>query len=115
MMWSGMMFQSWLMLQASDIWQSSSTGPSKNACSSAVSVGTGADSNLLQFGFPLKISPSHQTVPASIATCSVSEIGGRILRIIFSAGLDTNFMRTSGIENTKVASVVTINNNAKSQ
>ena len=58
--------------------QTSSQGPSMKACSSAVSTGLGCDSSAAHFGAPENSSPSKPTVPASSATRSVSDSGGRI-------------------------------------
>ena len=60
--------------------QSSSVSLSRNACSSADSVGFGNASSFDQSGLPEKRSPSHHTVPALIASASVSDIGGITLR-----------------------------------
>src|SRR5260370_5974859 len=56
--------------------QSSSTGPSRNACSSSDSVAGGTARSFAQSGLPLKRSASHHTSPASIASRSVSESVG---------------------------------------
>ena len=69
----------WVVSQSLVILQTSSTGPSRKACSSAVSVGFGCASRSAHFGAPEKSSPSKPTVPASSAVFSVSESGGRIL------------------------------------
>ena len=69
----------WVISQSLVIRHSSSTGPSRNACSSAVRVGLGWSSNICQSGLPENNSPSKPTVPASSATCSVSDSVGRIL------------------------------------
>src|SRR5690606_30280798 len=55
----------------------SSTGPSRNACSSSVRSGKPSASSFRKSGRPENSSPSTQTVPASMASCSVSEIVGR--------------------------------------
>src|SRR5262249_42350396 len=55
---------------------SSSTGPSRNACSSGESVAGGTARSFAQSGLPLKRSASHHTSPASIASRSVSESVG---------------------------------------
>jgi hypothetical protein len=62
--------------------QSSSHGPSMNACSSAVSLGACADRSLFQSGRPVNSSPSHHTVPASSASRSVSDIDGSRRRYV---------------------------------
>jgi hypothetical protein len=66
--------------------QSSSTGPSRNACSSTESTGFGSASSAFQSGLPLKSSPSKPTVPASSAICSVSESLGMTFWNIASTG-----------------------------
>ena len=55
-----------------------STGPSRKACSAAVRACGLKSRRRFQFGLPLKNSASHQTVPASMATFSVSLMRGRI-------------------------------------
>ncbi len=70
--------RTWVVSQSLVIPQTSSTGPSMKACSSAVSIGLGWDSSMFQRGRPENSSPSKPTVPASSATFSVSESGGRI-------------------------------------
>jgi hypothetical protein len=69
-----------VMSQSSSMAHKSSQGPSRNACSSAVSTGTLADMSLGQSGPPVNSSPSHHTVPASKASRSVADIGGSNLR-----------------------------------
>ncbi len=69
-----------VMSQSSSIAHKSSHGPSRNACSSAVSVGTFADMSFCQSGPPVNNSPSHHTVPASKASRSVADIDGSSLR-----------------------------------
>ena len=64
------------MSQSSTLRQSSSHGPSMNACSSAERVGAFAASSFDQSGRPVNSSPSHHTVPASSASRSVSDIVG---------------------------------------
>src|SRR5260370_38424604 len=61
---------------SSSMRQSSSTGPSRNACSSSDSVAGGTARSFAQFGLPLNRSASHHTSPASIASRSVSESVG---------------------------------------
>src|SRR5215468_2011741 len=65
-----------LMRHSSSMRQSSSTGPSRNACSSGDSVAGGTARSFPQSGLPLKRSASHHTSPASIASRSVSESVG---------------------------------------
>ncbi|OLB73733.1 MAG: hypothetical protein AUI16_16460 [Alphaproteobacteria bacterium 13_2_20CM_2_64_7] len=68
------------MRHSSSMPQSSATGPSRKACSSSVSFAGAYDRSFAQSGLPLKISPSHHTSPASIASRSVSESVGRAWR-----------------------------------
>src|SRR5690606_10854320 len=73
--------------QSSTMPQSSRTGPSIKACSSSESLAGGISSSLFQSGSPEKSSPSHHTVPAAIASRSVSEIGGMIFAAQLKMGL----------------------------
>src|SRR6266581_671766 len=73
--------------------QSCSVSLSRNESSSALSFGEGKARNLRQSGFPEKSSPSHHTVPASIASRSVCDIGGRMARYHASSGLATSARR----------------------
>src|SRR5436190_22353252 len=73
---SGRSRHSQLIFQSSSIAQSSSTGPFRNASSSAVSVAGLVASSFDQSGFPVNRSASHQTSPASSASRSVSDIAG---------------------------------------
>jgi hypothetical protein len=66
--------------QSVTIAHSSSVSWSRKCCSSGRSIGAGASSNVRHSGRPEKSSPSHQTVPASIASRSVCDIGGNTLR-----------------------------------
>ena len=91
---SGMSVSSCVTSQSSSILQTSSHGPSKNSCSSAVSSAFGTSSNFFQSGSPLNKSPSHQTVPASNASRSVSDISGMTLRYALRIGLVSKFRRT---------------------
>ena len=74
------------MSHSSSMRQSSSQGPSMKACSSSDSFGAGLDISRCQFGMPENNSPSHQTLPASSASRSVSDIDGNMLRYTSSAG-----------------------------
>src|SRR6185312_15237720 len=76
-----------LIFQSSSMAQSSSTGPLRNACSSAVSVAGAFASNFDQSGLPVKRSASHQTSPASSASRSVSDIDGSTPRAQEKIGL----------------------------
>src|SRR5262249_768043 len=68
--------KSQVMRHSSSMRQNSSTGPSRNACSSSDSVAGGTARSLAQSGLPLNRSASHHTSPASIASRSVSESVG---------------------------------------
>ena len=70
----------WVVSQSVMSSHSSSVSTSRKRCSSGDSVGGCTARSLFQSGLPEKRSPSHQTVPASIASFSVCDIGGRILR-----------------------------------
>ena len=67
-----------LIGQSSIIAQTLLTGPSRNACSSALSVTLRIPSSLSQFGRPENNSASQPTVPASSASCSVRDTRGRM-------------------------------------
>lgn len=69
---------SWVISQSLIMRQSSSTGPSRKARSSADSTGSGWRSSWFQFGLPLNSSPSKPTVPASSAIFSVGDSCGVI-------------------------------------
>src|SRR6266571_500527 len=73
--------------------QSCSVSLSRNESSSALSFGEGKARNLRQSGLPENSSPSHHTVPASIASRSVCDIGGRMARYHASSGLATSARR----------------------
>ena len=62
--------------QSSTRRHNSSTGPSRKACSSSLSLGAGTLSRDFQRGRPENSSASHQTVPASSASCSVVDRRG---------------------------------------
>src|SRR6266550_3478261 len=66
--------------QSVTIAHNASTSWSRKCCSSGVSEGGGTARSLAQFGRPEKSSASHQTVPASMASRSVCDIGGITLR-----------------------------------
>ena len=76
----GMSSSSCVICQSSSSRQSSSVGPSRNACSSGVSRGAGRLRSLRQSGIPENSSPSHQMPPASSASCSVRDIDGSMRR-----------------------------------
>src|SRR5882672_9325034 len=76
-----------LIFQSSSIAQSSSTGPLRKACSSAVSVAGALASSFDQSGLPANKSASHQTSPASSASRSVSDIAGKTPRAQEKIGL----------------------------
>src|SRR5690348_6516402 len=69
-----------LIFQSSSMAQSSSTGPLRNASSSAVRVAGEVASSFAQSGLPENRSASHQTSPASNASRSVSDIDGSTRR-----------------------------------
>ena len=70
--------RTWVMSQSSTMRHSCSHGPSRYACSSAVSCGFGCDSSSRQSGLPENSWPSKPTVPDSSAVRSVSDSGGRM-------------------------------------
>src|ERR1700745_448790 len=72
----GRSLSSQVIRRSSSMRHSSTTGPSRNACSSSDSVAGGTARSLAQSGLPLKRSASHHTSPASIASRSVSESVG---------------------------------------
>src|SRR5882757_4234038 len=76
-----------LICQSSSILHSSSTGPLRNASSSAVRVAGALASSFDQSGLPVNRSASHQTSPASSASRSVSDIGGSTVRAQEKIGL----------------------------
>ena len=76
----GMSASSCVICQSSSSRQSSSVGPSRNACSSGVSFGGGKFLSRRQSGMPVNSSPSHQTLPASSASCSVFDMLGNMRR-----------------------------------
>ncbi|MDZ7830011.1 MAG: hypothetical protein U5K33_11165 [Halofilum sp. (in: g-proteobacteria)] len=87
---------SWVIAQSSSMRQSSSTGPSRKACSRSLSAGAGTSSSSFQSGSPRNSSPSHQTVPDSMASRSVSDIGGSTLRMRARSGSESTRRRRSG-------------------
>ncbi len=90
---------SWVICQSSIIPQSSSTGPSRKACSSTLSSGRGCRSSSCQSGLPENSSPSKPTVPASSAVCSVSDSLGVTRANIFSTGAVMRWRRKPSISN----------------
>jgi hypothetical protein len=76
----GMSASSCVICHSSSSPHSSSVGPSRNACSSAVSVGGGRFLSRRQSGMPVNSSPSHHTLPASSASCSVFDMLGNMRR-----------------------------------
>src|SRR3978361_2002537 len=76
-----------LIFQSSSMAQSSSTGPLRNASSSAVSVAGAVASSFDQSGLPVNRSASHQTSPDSSASRSVSDIAGSTPRAQAKIGL----------------------------
>src|SRR5262249_34004928 len=81
---------------SSSMRQSSSTGPSRNACSSGESVAGGTARSFPQSGLPLKRSASHHTSPASIASRSVSESVGSTCCAQRKIGLEMKLRRNEG-------------------
>src|SRR5215831_14664299 len=84
------------MRHSSSMRQSSSTGPSRNACSSGDSVAGGTARSFPQSGLPLKRSASHHTSPASIASRSVSESVGSTCCAQRKIGLEMKSRRSEG-------------------
>ena len=70
-----------------------SVGPSRKACSSSVKFSAGSDSKRCQSGDPENSSASHQTVPASSASCSVWDTEGIERRKKSNIGPVKNFFR----------------------
>jgi hypothetical protein len=87
---------SWLTSHSSIIEHNSSTGPSRKACSSAVSFGAAASVSFCQRGAPENSSPSHQTEPASRASRSVDDMEGSMRRYMDSRGRVILDRRNSG-------------------
>src|SRR5215467_10131758 len=85
-----------VMRHSSSMRQSSSTGPSRNACSSSDSVAGGTARSFAQSGLPLKRSASHHTSPASIASRSVSESVGSTCCAQRKIGLEIKSRRNEG-------------------
>ena len=101
------------MSQSGAIRQSSSVSPSRNACSSAESAGFGYASSFDQSGRPEKRSPSHHTVPALIASASVSDIGGITFRNAARARLLTTARRSGG--SARIATIAASGASSQSQ
>src|SRR5450830_2185765 len=78
------------------------TSLSRKDCSSAVNVGGGNCISRFQSGLPENRSASHQTVPASMASRSVADMAGKILRKISSAGRVISVCRTDLMATSKV-------------
>src|SRR5262249_41028302 len=85
-----------VMRHSSSMRQSSSTGPSRNACSSSESVAGGTARSFPQSGLPLNRSASHHTSPASIASRSVSESVGSTCCAQRKIGLEMKSRRSEG-------------------
>ena len=94
---SGRSFSSWVISQSSHNRHNSSTGPSRNSCSSWFNRGCGVASSFSHAGFPLNSSPSHQTVPASSASCSVCETFGNTRRNQSSNRSEIRLRRNAGM------------------
>ena len=93
---------------------SSSTGPSTNACSAAVSSGYGSLIRRAKFGRPENSSPSTHTLPASMAMRSVSEMTGsscsvRSRRI---TGRESSTVRSAGTLNSTASAAATLQSQA---
>src|SRR5699024_1734704 len=73
---SGRSLSSLLICHSSSIAHNCSTSPSTKPCSSDESAGLSTSNSFFQRGRPENSSASHQTVPASSASRSVSEIDG---------------------------------------
>ena len=100
---SGGRSPSLVVVGRSSIAQSSSTGPSRKACSRSES-GRGTNwSNLRQSGVPENRSRSHQTVPASSAIRSVSPITGNSGAIRLMTDRLTILRRRAGRPNTSTS------------
>src|SRR5262249_10269894 len=85
-----------VMRHSSSMRQSSSTGPSRNACSSGESVAGGTARSFPQSGLPLKRAAAHHTSPASIASRSVSESVGSTCCAQRKIGLEMKSRRNEG-------------------
>ena len=94
--------------QSSVMRHTSSTGPSMNACSAGVRSGYGCARMRLVSGLPENSSPSTQTVPASMASCSVCEMTGRncIASIAFMTPPEST-RRTGGMRKTRLSTAKT--------
>ena len=93
----GISCQSWLIDHLSAMRARSLAGPSIKACSSSVSAGLPACRSVDQFGLPLKSSPSHQTVPASMASFSVCDNAGNAFLNQLNMGLLNRLVRSTGV------------------
>jgi len=90
----------WVMSQSSSIAHNCSTSLSRKACSRSLKPVFGIASSLLQRGRPLNSSPSHHTVPASSASCSVCDTCGNILRNTLRMKLLISRRRSQGTPST---------------
>ena len=75
---------------------------SRKDCSAGVSFGAGYASNFSHWGLPENSSPSHHTVPASSASCSVCDILGRIFLYTANTGPVIIRRRRPGTPNTAI-------------
>ena len=98
---SGITLQSWFIFQASDILHNSVTGPSRNACSSSLNPGFSILMSDFQSGSPENNCPSHHTVPASIASFSVSDKDGSIFLNSEKKGVEIYFCLSGFIDNAR--------------
>ena len=85
-----------VMSQSSSRRHSSSTGPSRNACSAGDSCALDTANSFSQRGAPLNSSASHHTVPASSASRSVSDMAGRMRRNSANTGRVSSWRRSRG-------------------
>ena len=83
--------------------QSVSVSLSRNDCSASVSWVRLKSSRYCQSGLPRNISVSHQVLPASSASRSVSDIGGSTALKPLNMGLDAK-RRRSGVLLNRISS-----------
>jgi len=70
---------------------------------------------VFQSGRPLNNSPSHQTVPASMASRSVSDIGGRVFLNQRNNGVVNHLRRASGSSRGRALAISSSQNTASNQ
>ncbi len=93
---------------------SSSTGPSRKACSSALGALIRKSSSFCQGGMPANRSASHHTVPASSAMRSVSPRRGRTLAKAGMMKRETTCRRSVGRPNSAASATSAIRQAANS-